>query len=555
MKFENYYYQALCALRIILACFPQTGYIHPDEHFQGPEIVYGDVLNLKVHKTWEFTEEKPIRNVVFPYFIIGFPALLADFLGLKNLHGTSLFPYILLVMPRIIMCFLSFLNDLLIYKVCILLKKDHKISLLLFASSYVTIVYLTRTFSNCLEVLFFNHVVFILCNFLYIQKTCKNSEVNKFTTCLKLSFLLGVTVATGIFNRPTFVCFTIFPVSLFFFLTLQHEKKFKNCISYLIFFGTGGLCILFSFIAIDSFYYNKMHYTSLFDLQKYVTITPLNFILYNINQKNLNAHGLHSHWLHLCVNIPLLFSLYGIVMVLYLFRYLSKISKQNFLKHEIFLLLSFGSPLLLLSLVPHQEPRFLIPLLVPLILLQCFFPVNKVFRQDVFIYLWSIQNIFGILFFGYLHQSGVYLSLSYIHSSLLDHSKCALVFYKTYMPPRYMLGLTDEYNNVGIYDFAGINTDELEGLIDNLIFQSKPKFIHVVVPHEVSLLVQNLNAFRSNCKFLQRKYKTPHLSTESLPKYNEFMDVVNANSSLLQKIHQIKRMFSIYILTFKVNIS
>ncbi|GFQ89189.1 mannosyltransferase [Trichonephila clavata] len=109
MKLSCYY--ILCAVRIIFTLLPQTGYIHPDEHFQGPEIVYGDIFNFKIHQAWEFTDEKPIRNIVFPYFITGFPSLVANFLGIKYLHGTFLFPYFMLVLPRIIMCSLSFLND------------------------------------------------------------------------------------------------------------------------------------------------------------------------------------------------------------------------------------------------------------------------------------------------------------------------------------------------------------------------------------------------------------------------------------------------------------
>ncbi|XP_055926111.1 GPI mannosyltransferase 4-like isoform X2 [Argiope bruennichi] len=476
-----------------------------------------------------------------------------EFTGLKSFYGTSLFPYILLVMPRIIMCFLSFLNDYLIYKIYVLMKKDHKIPLLLFSSSYVTIVYLTRTFSNSLEVLFFSHVIFILCKFLFIQKNYENSDENKYTACLKLSFLFGVTLAAGIFNRPTFVCFTAFPVLLFFFLILQLGRNFENCVLYFVSFVVGIFCITFSFIAVDSLYYNKFHYTSLFNLQKHLTVTPLNFILYNINKKNLNSHGLHPYWLHICVNIPLLFSLYGVLMILYLIKYLIKIFKQNFLNLEMFLLLSFATPLFLLSLIPHQEPRFLIPLLFPFVLLQCYFSSNRIFRKYIFVYLWCFQNIISILFFGFLHQGGVYLSLSYIHSFLLDHSNCALVFYKTYMPPRYVLGLTEEYNKVKIYDFAGIDIGEFEIQINNMIFQSDPRYIHFVVPHDVSVSVDNLNILKSKYKLQHRNYIYPHLSTENLPKYNEFMDIIYTNSSLLHKIHQFKKVFSICILTFKVN--
>ena len=37
-----------CGLRVVWTLFGQNGYIHPDEFFQGPEVVAGDVLDLKV---------------------------------------------------------------------------------------------------------------------------------------------------------------------------------------------------------------------------------------------------------------------------------------------------------------------------------------------------------------------------------------------------------------------------------------------------------------------------------------------------------------------------
>ena len=37
-----------CAVRVVWTLYGQNGYIHPDEFFQGPEVVAGDVLDLKV---------------------------------------------------------------------------------------------------------------------------------------------------------------------------------------------------------------------------------------------------------------------------------------------------------------------------------------------------------------------------------------------------------------------------------------------------------------------------------------------------------------------------
>lgn len=42
-------------------------------------------------------------------------------------------------------------------------------------------------------------------------------------------------------------------------------------------------------------------------------VTPVNFLKYNANTKNLETHGLHPRLLHFLVNVPLLFSILGII--------------------------------------------------------------------------------------------------------------------------------------------------------------------------------------------------------------------------------------------------
>ncbi|GFY45509.1 mannosyltransferase [Trichonephila inaurata madagascariensis] len=224
------WYHILCVFRIIFTLFPQTGYIHPDEHFQGPEIVYGDIFNFKIHQAWEFTDEKPIRNIVFPYFITGLPSLLANFLGIKYLHGTFLFPYF-----------------------------------------------------------------------------------------------------------------------------------------------------------------------------------------------------------------------------------------------------------------------------------------------------------------------------------MLSRSNSAVIFYKTYMPPRYVLGLTESQKDISIHDFAGVDEDNLKDLLNSLILQSKPQYVYAIIPNEMSIPIQNLSIFQTNYKFVARKCLFPHLSTESLPKLSEVINVILSKLSFWQKMTQIKKFLSIHVLIFKRN--
>lgn len=124
-------------------------------------------------------------------------------------------------------------------------------------------------------------------------------------------------------------------------------------------------------------------------------LTPYNLLKYNLSSSNLAEHGIHPRWLHVVVNLPMLFGA-GLIVVGEVARrewrtrgievkdrkersmtrcgFLSTSAVSTLLKADAeeectVLLASFVVPLLALSIQPHQEPRFLVPLLVPLVLL------------------------------------------------------------------------------------------------------------------------------------------------------------------------------------------
>jgi GPI mannosyltransferase 4 len=50
-----------------------NGYIHPDEFFQGPQIVSKDIFDFQNIKIpWEFSnKETPIRTILLPMIVSG----------------------------------------------------------------------------------------------------------------------------------------------------------------------------------------------------------------------------------------------------------------------------------------------------------------------------------------------------------------------------------------------------------------------------------------------------------------------------------------------------
>ncbi|OLL21633.1 GPI mannosyltransferase 4 [Neolecta irregularis DAH-3] len=71
----------------------QPSYIHPDEHFQGPEVlagISGDLFKWETIKTWDFSSDKPIRGIL-PLWIFYAIPLLSTHLSRAYLNPTSIF--------------------------------------------------------------------------------------------------------------------------------------------------------------------------------------------------------------------------------------------------------------------------------------------------------------------------------------------------------------------------------------------------------------------------------------------------------------------------------
>lgn len=102
--------------------------------------------------------------------------------------------------------------------------------------------------------------------------------------------------------------------------------------------------------------------------------TPWNSFIYNMKTENLELHGIHPRFLHIAVNVPLLFS--PISLPLLIIGLIASNKPKTPDVHQFlpswvirlsFISISFG--LLIISMAPHQEPRFLIPLFFPTILI------------------------------------------------------------------------------------------------------------------------------------------------------------------------------------------
>nr|XP_023026482.1 GPI mannosyltransferase 4 [Leptinotarsa decemlineata] len=475
MKFQkkidtfNAIYVCSILLRILLVLVPQTGYIHPDEFFQSVEVLAGKFLDIECSPPWEFNVTFPLRSMTIPYFTIGQSYKSLRYLNsLSELYfqKTILGPYLLLVVPRLLMCLLSFLVDYCLYKICSNNNEKCKSRLVILASSYVTIVYGTRTFSNTVELVLFSTLIYLVCesltfsnivlrnreyiNFRYdnSKSTAEKAKFHKLRLFIvsdsyRNCFAISTISVMGFFNRPTFLAFAVIPVFFWLYRGLGSKSvtpfQFYRRICVFLLCSIPALLLN---ILVDSFYYGYITSGEIFMLE--VTInsfvfTPLNFLKYNLNADNLAIHGIHPRFLHALVNIPLLFNVLGLCTVYTLGKYLYLCFQKKFnllptiRSIKCLMTLSAVVPVAILSIFPHQEPRFLLPVILPLVYLHATTILRepedtlveapktqikpdswKTKPSNSLLTIWLLVNVLLGVLYGFLHQGGVLPATAYL---------------------------------------------------------------------------------------------------------------------------------------------
>ena len=146
----------------------------------------------------------------------------------------------------------------------------------------------------------------------------------------------------------------------------------------------------FAIVLVDSLYFADLTLRKLLTFDLLLgdwKLTPLNFLIFNLTPGNAAQFGSDDRLTHILVNLPLLFGPLALLFWLSLPRLPVKEKGVT-----LVLLLSFITPLLAFSLLDHQEPRFLLPLLPSLLLL-----LNK--QQPAITYspflllLWLLFNL------------------------------------------------------------------------------------------------------------------------------------------------------------------
>ncbi|XP_072330159.1 GPI mannosyltransferase 4-like [Scyliorhinus torazame] len=567
---------ALGLFRILWCLAPQTGYIHPDEFFQSPEVMAGDIFNLKIFRPWEFNTSYPSRSVLFPLVTTGF-----SFIILKTLHNSGLFgsilnSYNLLVFPRLYVTCLSFILDYSVYHLSCLWGTNPWRALILLSGSHVMLVFYTRTFSNVIE-----GALFALLLLLVAMDTAQEhgAPYSRTKEWRNNKHLIGIVLVSGIFNRPTFIGYALVPMLLW--LSCDQKGTFQFSLRTILKRSLGifspvivTTCI---FIIVDTLYFDLLFseidwflkdgsagHEHAFNLCKHLVLTPFNFIRYNLDPENLSAHGRHPWFTHLTVNGLMMFGALHLSAVISAIRMITHKfvsaggchmpKKKQFEKRlqmhfpatppiVEYLVLVYFVPLIILSLFSHQEARFLSPLIAPVV-------IHSVLNYDMLRgkTVMVVFNILGSVLFGCLHQGGLIPCLSYLEKALhskdpvpnqLEHN---LIFYHTYMPPRYLLNIRTDRESIKIIDLGGsdfsVLNDIVNGLLGNLSskhIESNQINIYIIAPGTVEHIIKY-------CDFQWRTVASffPHLSMEDPPEIPLLFskDGLNQLSLYIFKIHK-----------------
>ncbi|XP_063548166.1 GPI mannosyltransferase 4 [Cydia strobilella] len=595
-------YWILVFIRFALTVAPQLGYLHPDEFFQNVEVMAGDIFNIDVAKTWEFNPKFPIRNILVPKMILAPPL---HFIRILNPYSKYYLdinlrtPYYLLIIPRLFVCLLSFVNDYSLYRICVLYGQNFRNRLVIFASSYIVLVYCCRSFSNTFEMAFFSILLLLVAECMlksdkviyhdeflrekYDKASTPVEKVKLFKLKMHLPehslnhvFILATLVVIGIFNRPTFVGFAFPPI--FFWLHRGLGSKvvgFKDFHVRIFMFILCGVPSAFLLILVDSGYYGYLTMADV-ELMKWSwdnwVVTPLNFLRYNLDMKNLTQHGLHPRWLHLAVNVPLLFSvLAGMAFVTlstntYRFicghyRKLPRIQSITGL-----MLFSLVIPVALLSLFPHQEARFIIPALVPLVYLygnrlhpnESDLPNHRKLKK-ILLYTWFILNASLTLFYGFLHQGSIYSFANTLHREIKGTygTHTYVISTHSYSIPSYLLQLestTKVYKDrhtghkyrltptTFLYKYGSMPMDELFTKVDDvltnaemLLHEYKKQYrFYVATPCSLELEVEEAAKKYYYFKLVDDFRYYPHFCTEAVPKFPSRHDQFCVERNLLK---------------------
>ena len=570
----------------------------------------GETFDLESTRSWEFNKTMPLRSFAITCVYLRIPLNIFKIISMFSkmfFNFDLLTSYTLLIFPRIVMCAVSFVNDFSVYKICVSHNLKYDTRLLALGSSWVMLTFGIRSFSNTIEMALISVLLYIVSESMihsntviyqkeYLEEKYEKAEkivdrVNYFKMQMSLPShsynkcaVLSTLCVIGIFNRPTFVTFGL-PI-IFHWMIRGFGSRSVTFLDFnirMLFFIISGLPAFCVIVIIDSLYYGYLSLAQIYIMDINMNsflVTPVNFIRYNINPENTAKHGEHPKWLHLLVNIPLLYNILGIIALCTFGSMCYKFCKkefQNLPQTQSFVSLMTSAvfvPILFLSFFNHQEPRFLIPVTTPLIMLHA--PklvlgvnVTNYFKESQFnvikslasycdinfsgrfiFKVWCFMNIVFTLFFGFIHQAGVvqladhfskyyqlkppttqvHLVTSHIYNlpeSLLILPRSGVYYTNPHSGQKYKVS-----RRFFLHEYGSMNLDDMFKKVKLLVDVGEIRKEVKKLNYEIFVAIPTSKAFDLNYifnkhhvhfAFKEERILYPHLSTEAFPNFHHLL--------------------------------
>ncbi|XP_039250561.2 uncharacterized protein LOC120328201 [Styela clava] len=506
----------LFGLRLFFAIIPQYGLVNIEE-FDSPKSMAG-ILGLPGSNEGD-------KEIFYSSITSGIPFIILRVVNSVGIFGNVITSYLVLVSPRIWMACCSIIIDILVYKIavdCGSNKKTALTSMTLFASSYVTWIYCTRTVHVVFEMIIFAELILI-------GKSSNNIKKKQLDTISNI-LLMATLIVLGTSINSSLAYFAFIPVS---FWVVFPFSSIKKCLLKSLMFSVAFLIVSVLFVVMWNTYSNIDIIAELFqnfDTTGLVAL-GLRFCFYEPSFSNIKPES-NSHISDNTLQITsLLFTMYGPV-VIYIFKEVRKqiLCRQTFstLMKRKDAILSYTLLLVIfLSIFFTSRVGFqMCIVIVPITVL-----VSQYVASDkVFFIIHCLFNLSGFMYYAIFKYGGAVHSmefLGYLAKTATHIDNMEVVLYKTPLLPHYLMALplkceTEmdvlcEEKNYANINFTEVTADNLQKSLDDLINQSDAMVI-LVIPGSISCqLIKKLRMLYD----LQLYYKYfPHvINIHEIPDY------------------------------------
>lgn len=380
----------------------------------------------------------PVRSRAIIAIFLSIP--LKVYSAIRRLCPTVL-PLDLLTFCRIWTTLCSLVVDWCVYVLSVETGTSPELALMLHGVSHVSLVWLTRTFSNTWETQLVSLLVLLVA-----MARCRGVTE-------------GVLVAIGCFCRPTFALFAL-PYLCWRLLPHNWPGLLSHALTAILSLIAASLAL----VAADSVAYGS----------QWPVLAPLHFLAYNTRGDNLEKHGRHAWYTHCVASLPQLLG--PLLVPLLAAPWLLARHKTAY-----WLLAAVLVPLTALSLFPHQEARFLLPIWPPAVVLAAAV-LQRINERcptlcKALIIAHAICSCFGVAFWGYLHEGGLLTAAARVRDEAGRGGCVAVVTYRTLTMPRFLLqwprGLSgNEEEHCTLHNLMGTDEarfwDSIDGLANEL---------------------------------------------------------------------------------------